>query len=34
MTHGNGNTRISEERLTRLMKKIFAEKLEEQQQVL
>ena len=34
MAHGNGNTCISEERLTTLMKKIFAEELEKQQQSL
>ena len=34
MAHGNGNTCISEERLTVLMKKIFAEELEKQQQNL
>ena len=34
MAHGNGNTCISEERLTVLMKKIFAEELEKQQQGL
>ena len=32
MAHGNGNTSISEERLTALMKKIFAEELEKRQQ--
>ena len=30
--HGNGNMCISEEKLTVLMKKIFAEELEKQQQ--
>ena len=34
MAHVNGNTCISEERLTALMKKIFAEELEKQQQSL
>ena len=34
MAHGNGNTCISEERLTTLMKKIFVEELEKQQQSL
>ena len=34
MAHGNGNTCISEDRLTTLMKKIFAEELEKQQQSL
>ena len=34
MAHGNGNTCISEERLTVLMKNIFAEELEKQQQSL
>ena len=34
MAHGNGNTCISEERLTALMKNIFAEELEKQQQRL
>ena len=34
MAHGTGNTCISEERLTVLMKKIFAEELEKQQQGL
>ena len=34
MVYGNGNTCISEERLTVLMKKIFAEELEKQQQNL
>ena len=34
MAHGNGSTCISEERLTTLMKKIFAEELEKQQQSL
>ena len=34
MAHGNGNTSISEERLTALMKKILAEELEKQQQSL
>ena len=34
MAHSNGNTCISEERLTALMKKIFAEELEKQQQNL
>ena len=34
LAHGNGNTCISEERLTVLMKKIFAEELEKQQQGL
>ena len=34
MARGNGNTCISEERLTVLMKKIFAEELEKQQQNL
>ena len=34
MAHGNGNTCISEERLTTLMKKIFAEELEKQLQSL
>ena len=34
MAHGNGNTCISGERLTALMKKIFAEELEKQQQSL
>ena len=34
MAHGNGNTCISEERLTVLMNKIFAEELEKQQQGL
>ena len=34
MAHDNGNTSISEERLTTLMKKIFAEELEKQQQSL
>ena len=34
MVHGNGNTCISEERLTTLMKKIFAEELDKQQQSL
>ena len=32
MAHGNDNTCISEERLTALRKKIFAEELEKQQQ--
>ena len=34
MVHDNDNTCISEERLTALMKKIFAEELEKQQQSL
>ena len=34
MAHGNGNTCISEERSTTLMKKISAEELEKQQQSL
>ena len=34
MAHDNDNTCISEDRLTTLMKKIFAEKLEEQQSLL
>ena len=34
MAHDNDNTCISEERLTALMKKIFAEELEKQQQSL
>ena len=34
MVQGNGNTCISEERLTTLMKKIFAEELDKQQQSL
>ena len=34
MAHGNGNTRIREERLTTPMKKILAEELEKQQQSL
>ena len=34
MAHGNGNTCISEERLTVLTKKIFAEELDKQQQSL
>ena len=34
MAHVNGNTCIREERLTALMKKIFAEELEKQQQSL
>ena len=34
MVHGNGNTCISEDRLTVLTKKIFAEELEKQQQSL
>ena len=34
MAHRKGKTRISEERLTVLMKKIFAEELEKQQQGL
>ena len=34
MAPGNGNTCISEERLTALMKKISAEELEKQQQSL
>ena len=34
MAHGNGNMCINEERLTALMKKIFAEELEKQQQSL
>ena len=34
MAHVNGNTCISEERLKALMKKIFAEELEKQQQSL
>ena len=34
MAHGNGNTCIIEERLTALMKKIFTEELEKQQQSL
>ena len=34
MAHGNGNTFISEERLTALMKKTFAEELGKQQQSL
>ena len=34
MVHGNGNTCISEERLTTLMKKILAEELDKQQQSL
>ena len=34
MADSNGNTCISEERLTALMKKIFAEELEKQQQNL
>ena len=34
MAHDNGNTSISEERLTTLMKNIFAEELEKQQQSL
>ena len=34
MAHSNGNTCISEERLTALMKKIFAEELKKQQQSL
>ena len=34
MAHGKGNTCISEEGLTALMKKIFAEDLEKQQQSL
>ena len=34
MAHGNGSTCISEERLIVLMKKIFAEELEKQQQGL
>ena len=34
MAHDNDNTCISEDRLTALMKKIFAEKLEEQQSLL
>ena len=34
MAHGNGNTCISEERLTALMKKIFKEELEKQKQSL
>lgn len=34
MAHSNGNTCISGERLTTWMKKIFAEKLEKQQQSL
>ena len=34
MAHVNGNTCITEERLTTLMKKIFAEELEKQQQSL
>ena len=34
MAHVNGNTCIREERLTTLMKKIFAEELEKQQQSL
>ena len=32
MAHSNGNTCISQERITALMKKIFAEELEKQQQ--
>ena len=32
MVHGNGSMCISEEKLTVLMKKIFAEELEKQQQ--
>ena len=34
MVHSNGNMCISEERLTALMKKIFAEELEKQQSLL
>ena len=34
MVHGNGNTCISEERVTALMKKISAEELEKRQQSL
>ena len=34
MAHGNGNTCISKDRLTALMKKIFTEKVEKQQQSL
>ena len=34
MAHGNGNTCISKDRLTALMKKIFTEKVEKQQQCL
>ena len=34
MAHDNDNTCISEERLTALMKKVFAEELEKEQQSL
>ena len=34
MAHDNDNTCISEERLTALMKKIFAQELEKKQQSL
>ena len=34
MAHGNGNTFISDEKLTALMKKLFTEELEKQQQSL
>ena len=34
MVHDNDNTCITEERLTALVKKMFAEELEKQQQIL